>query len=119
MEKVWFELILWRYLILDRIKEDKWSIIKIVIKIIIIIAETFWYSNILNEDCSSYPMPPAPTIPSIVAILIFRSKIYKLFAIKDGMIWGIMAKEIICLLDAPEDFSASMGPLLTCSISSA
>ena len=84
-----------------------------------IIAETFWYSNILNEDCNSYPIPPAPTIPSMVAILIFRSRIYKLFAIKDGIIWGIIAKEIIYPLEAPEDFNASIGPLLTCSISSA
>ena len=30
--------------------EDKLSIIKIVINIIIIIAETFGYSNILKED---------------------------------------------------------------------
>ena len=65
-------------------------IIKMVIKIITIIAETFWYSNILNDDCNSDPIPPAPTIPSIVAILIFRSRIYKLFAIKDGIICGIM-----------------------------
>ena len=32
---------------------------------------------------------------------------------------GIIANEIICLFDAPEAFSASIGPLLTCSISSA
>ena len=92
---------------------------KIVIKIINIIAETFWYSNILKEDCNSYPIPPAPTIPSMVAILILRSRIYKLFATNEGMIWGITAKEIICLLEAPEDLRASIGPLLTCSISSA
>ena len=84
-----------------------------------IIAETFWYSNILKEDWSSYPIPPAPTIPNIVAILIFRSRIYKLFATNEGMIWGMIAKEIICLLDAPDDLRASIGPLLTCSISSA
>ena len=52
-------------------------------------------------------MPPAPTIPSIVAILIFRSKIYKLLPIKDGIICGITAKEIICLFEAPDDLSAS------------
>ena len=32
---------------------DKWSIKKIVTKIRIIIAETFSYSNILNDDCNS------------------------------------------------------------------
>ena len=69
--------------------DDKWSIMKIVIKIINMIAETFWYSNILKEDCYSYPIPPAPPIPNIVAILTFLSKIYKLFATKDGKIWGI------------------------------
>ena len=66
--------------------DDKLSTIKIVTNIIIIIAETFWYSNIRKEDCSSYPIPPAPTIPSIVAILIFLSNIYKLFVTKDGII---------------------------------
>ena len=66
--------------------DDKWSIMKIVIKIINMIAETFWYSNILKEDCNSYPIPPAPTMPSIVAILILRSRIYKLFATKDGIV---------------------------------
>ena len=38
------------YLIFERMYEDKLSIRKIVINIIIIIAETFGYSNILKED---------------------------------------------------------------------
>ena len=42
-------------------------------------------------------MPPAPTIPSIVAILTLRSKIYKLFATKEGRICGITPKEIVWL----------------------
>ena len=74
------------YFIFDLIKAERWSIIKIVAKISIIIADTLSYSNLLKDDCSSYPSPPAPTIPNIVAILTFLSNIYKLFATKDGKI---------------------------------
>ena len=68
---------------------------KIVTKIRIIIVETFSYSNILKDDCNSYPIPPAPTIPNIVAILTFLSKIYKLFATNAGRICGIIPNDII------------------------
>ena len=62
MSKNFYITIYWNeknYVILDRMYDDKLSIRKIVINIIIIIAETFGYSNILKEDWSSYPIPPA------------------------------------------------------------
>ena len=74
------------YFIFDLIYDEKLSIKKIVKNIRITIAETRSYSNILNDDCNSYPIPPAPTIPNIVAILTFLSRIYKLFATKAGSI---------------------------------
>ena len=75
--------------------------------------------NIRKDDCSSYPIPPAPTIPSIVAILTFLSSMYKLFPTNEGKICGIIAKLITCNLEAFIEVIASAGPGSTCSIASA